>query len=158
MKRTVLCAVILAAAGCATAPPPTNVKIEDTRIYVAPFDKTWGAAVATLAEKGLEIESIDKASGLLTTKFYVLAGASRRGTKNVPTEVGRVAYKPFSMFGMWNSVQYKANLFMTSEGSSTKVKVTAKIEGTDGSNIGRDLQSKGVLEGEILEAIDQKLK
>lgn len=51
--------------------------IESQRVFSEPFDKVWAALVETLSDQKWQIESIDKSSGLITTKPAVdSSGAS----------------------------------------------------------------------------------
>lgn len=49
--------------GCATT-QMVKPTIKDSEVIQAPFDRVWEALIATLAEKALPIESIEKESGL----------------------------------------------------------------------------------------------
>ena len=157
MKYLMVPLMLMACSGCATQQIASQ-PIPDSRAYSASFDKTWGALISVLAERGLDIETSDKSSGLLTTRPYALASASKSGGPNVPTEVWRVAYKPFSMFGMWNSVEYKLNVLVTQEEAGSKVKITTRIDVEDGSGLTHQLKSRGVIEDEIFTAMGALVK
>ena len=51
-------------------------EVENQRVFAADFDQAWGAVIETLSDEKWQIESIDKASGLLTTKPAVDSGGA----------------------------------------------------------------------------------
>jgi len=132
--------------GCITTPPPRP--ITNTEIFQSSFGKVWGATVAAFAEKTLPIESIDKESGLITTKMV----RTRRGLE--------IAVIP-ATWALGNT-RFTLNLFAKPAGNqSTSIQINTHIEvnksgllGTDGWRV---VPSKGVLEQEILDSIKAKL-
>jgi hypothetical protein len=51
-------------------------EIKNQEVLAADFDKTWSALVETLSDQKWQIESIDKGSGLITTKPAIDKGGS----------------------------------------------------------------------------------
>lgn len=49
-------------------------EIENQRTFTADFDKTWSSLVETLSDQKWQVESIDRASGLVTTKPAIDSG------------------------------------------------------------------------------------
>jgi len=139
--------------GCATV--PVRPTIQDTQIINAPFDKVWEALVATLAEMGLPIESIEKESGIVTTDFVIFA--SGLATEKV---LGKVAVYPTSLLYIWSTARYKLSIFAIKKGEdATKVKITTHIEAYE-SNVTHNWMvcySKGVIEKRIFESIKMKI-
>jgi len=43
-------------------------EIENSRVFKAPFDATWSALIETMSDQRWQVESVDKSSGLITTK------------------------------------------------------------------------------------------
>ncbi len=58
--------------GASFKPP----EIENQRVFAADFDKTWATMIETLSDEKWQIESIDKASGLVTTKPAIDTGCA----------------------------------------------------------------------------------
>ena len=146
-------------AGCCTATQgaaPSKTAIQDTVLYAAPFDKVWGAVVATLAEEEYPIGAIDKSSGLITTQQVVLLELVRA-----------VAYAdsyvvvPIGLFGMSDPpfrLRVMLNVFASSQDSgSTRVRVTAHFEGWKDREGWNAYRSKGLLEKRLLDAVRAKL-
>ncbi len=151
-KITVFLLVILAS--CATK-QPVKPTIEDTQIMQAPFDRVWTATVSTFAEMALPIESMDKGSGLITTRSVRFTGgwAARK-------EINRVAQKPLVFLGTWSAGRYTLSLFVTPNGKdATNVKITAHIEAYEEYMTGKwhMCHSKGVIEKQILDSIELKV-
>jgi|ERR1700748_584578 len=65
--RISLLFAVLGATACATAPQAHDVKKYGT--IHASADATWAAVIALFGEKGWPIETIDKGSGLISTKW-----------------------------------------------------------------------------------------
>jgi hypothetical protein len=151
-KITVFLLVILAS--CATKQPVKPV-IEATQIMQAPFDRVWTATVSTLAEMALPIESMDKGSGLITTRSLRFTGGWA-----APKEINRVAKKPSVFLGTWSAGRYTLSLFVRPNGKDvTKVKITAHIEAYEDYMTGtwHTCHSKGVLEKQIFDSIELKV-
>ena len=149
---TILLAVILA--GCAVT-QVTRPGIEDSAIISAPLDKVWGAIIATIGDRALPFESVEKESGLITTKFVIF-------TSGMVTDeqIDRIAVKPSGLLNVWSQGRYTLNIFaMPSGEGATKVKITTHIEAYERnvSNSWHICYSHGVLEQELLYAIRSKV-
>ena len=140
--------------GCATTPadePP----IKDALTIQASFDEVWRATVSTLAEMVLPIESMDKGSGLITTRSVRFTGGWA-----APKEIRRVAKKPSVFLGTWSAGRYTLSLFVRPNGKdSTEVKITTHIEAYEDYMTGEwhTCHSKGVIEKQIFDSIELKL-
>jgi hypothetical protein len=148
-------------AGCCAATQgtaPSKTAIEDAALYAAPFDKVWGAVVATLSEESYPIGAIDKSSGLITTQQVILLeGLSAM----VATD--SYAVRPSNLLGRVaiDKLRVSMNVFANSQDSgSTRVKVTAHFEGMwtgEAANGWYVCPSKGLLEKRLLDAVRAKL-
>lgn len=130
--------------------------IKDTEVFGAPFEKVWMATLASIAEMGIGIDTIEKNNGLITTKDYHIKpeGLSRP----MPTVLGEYAQKPISAVDVWNDAWYRIFIIITTEGERmAKVKIIALFNGIDASNTKRLLPSRGKIEAELFSAIRDKL-
>jgi len=139
--------------GCATAAlQPT---IQNTITVDATFDQVWAAVVSTIADISMPIESIEKDSGLITTKPVIFAsGYEIRG------DIEQVAEMRFFLGAMWKQGRYSFNVFVSSIGeNTTKIKVNSQIEAYEASMTKRwhVCYSKGVIEKQIFDSIRAKL-
>lgn len=146
MKKPFICLVLLVfLIGCATSPVKPPV-VKDTEIFQAPFNRVWKATVATIANMALPVESIEKESGLLTTRFIRFS----------LTELNRIAQTPRTFLGVWSTGRYTLSIFVSSTSKdTTKVKITTHIEAFE-SNVTKTWHvcySKGILERQILNSI-----
>ncbi|MCL4510012.1 MAG: hypothetical protein M1470_02945 [Bacteroidetes bacterium] len=155
MKRRLMLALLLGPvlAGCASVPVPPA--IQDTEIINAPFDKVWSAIVGTLAEQSLPIQSIDKASGLVTTQFVVFANGIL-----AQRAIDKVAVKPSSLLYTWSGGRYMLSIFVTKSGENqTRVKITTHIEAFE-NNVTYSWMicySNGTIENQLFNAIKAKI-
>jgi len=156
MRKFYLLVVLLSAilAGCATT-QMVKPTIQDTDVIQAPFDKVWGAVVATLAEMALPIESIEKESGLVTTKFVTFASGIL-----AEKEIDRIAQRPPVLLAIWSQGRYTVSIFVTSiDENTTKIKITTHIEAFE-NNLTKSWHvcySKGVIERQILVSVRLKI-
>ncbi len=115
--------------------------IENQRVFAADFDKTWGATLEALSDEKWQIESIDKASGLVTTKPAIDSGGASMAC----------ATKLAEPLKTWLIV------FVKKAEAGTRVKVNATF------NALREDQaitcySNGTLEKALFDAIEKNLK
>jgi len=148
--------------GCAT--PGTlgaQRSIQKTRSYEVPFDTVWAAIISSIAETNLNINTLEKASGLIA--------------------VSGVAYKPMldADEGVRGSVMFapdvvtartaKFNIFATRlDDGKTSVRVnssfTYQLRKGNGSNMfpyqysWEEAASTGYLEGRVLDRIATRIK
>lgn len=152
---TVLVIAGFALAGCATAPVKAP-DFENSRAFQVPFDKTWGAIVAVIAENAFPIEAIEKESGIITTKPTLFAN-----TWKAEKLIDSLAVRPGVFLGVWTKGRFTLSVFATKVNDTvTGVKVTSNIEAYEG-NITyswHPCQSKGIIEKAFLNNIAQKLK
>ena len=144
---------LICLSSCVTVPiKPT---IEDSITLQSSFNKVWTATVATLPEKALPIEVIEKESGLITTKFVIFTDGLI-----AQKAIDRVSQRPSVFMGTWEKGRYTLSIFITSEGeNTTKVKITIYIEAYEG-NVTKSWNvcySKGVIEKDIFEVIKSKV-
>lgn len=64
MKYLILALLVLS--GCATYAPPVKKEIESTRTYQKSFDDTWASLITFISSNGMNIKTMDKASGLIS--------------------------------------------------------------------------------------------
>lgn len=161
MKKLLMLSVLVLLLGCATT--PRNVApIEDTQVFQASFNRTWGALVASVSEMGLEIATIDKDSGLLSTKQHVFIGVDAPAQVEKPRTIDEWVYPPSIaaqvLGGGWQAVGYRLNILATLlDENTTKIKVTAIFDGTTTSGIPHKMPSKGVVEKKLFNSIRAKL-
>lgn len=117
-------------------------EIENQKTFsAADFDKTWSALVETLSDQKWQIESIDKGSGLITTKPAVDRGGNTMACA--------------TQFDRGNTTWL--NIFAKKTDSGTRIKVNATFHAMrEGSAI--TCYSNGTIEGEIFKGIQENLK
>ena len=161
MKKLLMLSVIVLILGCANT--PRNIApIEDAQIFKASFNKTWAALVAIVSEMGLEIATIEKDSGLISTKQHVFMGVDAPTQVEKPRTIDEWVYPPSIsaqlLGGGWQAVGYRLNILATLlDENTTKIKVTAVFDGTTTSGIKHKMPSKGVIEKKVLDSIMEKL-
>lgn len=161
MRKLLTLSILVLLLGCATV-PKSVAPIEDTQVFQSSFDRTWGALVASVSEMGLEIATIDKASGLLSTKKHVFIGVNAPVQVEKPRTIDEWVYPPSIaaqlLGGGWQEVGYRLNIFASSvDEKTTKIKVTATFDGTTTSGIPHKMPSKGVVEKKIFDSVRAKL-
>lgn len=158
MKNIFFVSIFLAfvlISGCATAPKPVR-PVDDTAFYLARLDKVWDAAIATLAEESIPVDSMNKERGVISTKFvnYSVGPQAHH-------DIDAIAQKPSAArLAIWSQVGYTLNILITPiNDMSTKVKVTAHIEAYD-RNVSQEWHeciSNKVIENRIIEKIRTQL-
>lgn len=144
----------IVAAGCA---PQVMIRptIQDSMVMPAPFDKAWGAMIASLSEQSLPVRAVDKASGLANTDMVVFASGVLSAR-----EIDAIAVKPSVFLGTWVSGRYSVSVFAAAvDATHTKVRITAHIEAFE-DNLTKTWHacySKGVIENRLFNAINSKL-
>ncbi len=150
----IICGTLIITCGCVPQNQTTlPQKIEDTKFYDASFDETWAALIETLSDMTLPIESIEKESGLITTRFVNFADGI-----NADNSIKQVATRPSVFLGTWNSGRYTLNIFVADKGElGTRIKVSAHIEAYENNvtNKWYVCKSLGVLEKRIFKAIKE---
>lgn len=141
--------------GCATT-QMVRPTIQDTDVIHASFNKVWGAVVATLAEMALPIESIERGSGLVTTKFVTFDSGLI-----ADKQIDPIAQRPSIFLGIWSQGgRYTLSIFVTSSGeNTTKIKITTYIEEFE-NNVTKSWHacySKGVIEKQIFDSVRSKI-
>lgn len=149
-----LLAALALLAGCAGAPLAGPIK--DTETVAAGFDQAWAAALDAAQDMGLEVQAIEKASGLITFKDYNL---NRYGGtfKNIPQALAKLAVKPATIFGMWDAAWATPAVTVRAAGSQTQLVVRANIKGR-ASEIVHEMPSRGVLEAEFFDKVRARLR
>ncbi|MBP0050098.1 hypothetical protein H9C73_15330 [Marinobacterium sp. AK62] len=64
----ILVAAVVFSSGCATHKAAPKAKIERQNVYQVPFEKAWNISVDFFAENGINLDKIEKDSGLLTAQ------------------------------------------------------------------------------------------
>lgn len=72
-----LLVVLMLVSGCATYAPPVKKEIESTRTYQKSFDDTWASLISFISSNGMNIKTMDKASGLISFEKANDSGASQ---------------------------------------------------------------------------------
>jgi hypothetical protein len=142
-----LAALLLA--GCATTPktPPVT---EKTRVINQSFDKVWGAVVATASGK-YSLQVIEKQSGVLETQHAALSRADMK--RYADSQRGL-------LLPLWTNERVKLSFYAReAEPGKTSVRVKASFEAFEYNATSTWFVwfSKGVLEDELLDAINQQI-
>ena len=115
-------------------------EIKNQEIFTADFDKTWSALVETLSDQKWQIESIDKSSGLITTKPAVDKGGNTMACA--------------TQFDRGNTTWL--NVFAKKTDGGTRIKVNATFHAMrEGKAI--TCSSNGAIEQEIFKGIQENL-
>ena len=115
-------------------------EIENQHTFAVPFEKVWAALVETLSDQKWQIESIDKSSGLITTKPAI---DSSGGSMVCATKLDE-AHKT------WLNVFVKA----TDTGARVKVNATFRAMREDQAIT---CYSSGAIEKSLFEGISENL-
>ena len=147
------CSAIILLSSCAPLVAP---EIVDTFVFDAPFDTVWGATVATIADKSLPIEAIEKESGIITTKQVTFASGFL-----ADREIERVAIRPSIFLGTWSNGRYSLSIYVNQiSESQTKMTITSHIEALE-NNMTKSWHvcySKGIIEVDVWESIRGKVR
>jgi hypothetical protein len=145
---------ILPLLACATT-QAIRPQIYNSATFSAPFDEVWSALISTLAEQALPIESVEKESGLITTKFVTFASGLLADER-----IDYYTVKPSGLLNVWNQGRYTISAFVTPSGEEAAVvRITTHIEAYE-SNVSKSWHvcySKGVLEREIFNSIRSQI-
>lgn len=129
-------AVALDAHLSASFKPPD---IANQCIFSAPFEPTWAALIEALSDRRWAIESVDKASGLITTKFSS-GGADVMACATFLDRSHRVSL----------------SVFVKAVPEGTRIKVNTSVEATrEGDRI--VCYSNGKLESSLFGAVEKNL-
>ncbi len=67
MKASLYLVMVYLLTSCAsTYKPATEKKVENEKVFAATFDKVWSKTVAFVSSNGMNVKTIDKASGLIS--------------------------------------------------------------------------------------------
>jgi len=144
VKRHVGAAIIAAAvgSGCA-APKPTH--FENSQTFAAPFEAVWAATVEHMAGRNIPIKTIEMDSGIIYAEPVNAPGTFADCGESIATVVARPA---------------TLNIFVRSVDSGTVVTVNTTFRETryfDGVTFTQECYSSGLIERDILSAIQQRL-
>lgn len=139
--------------GCTTSVERPDIK--NTEVINAPYDRVWSALVATISERGYQIDVIEKESGILNTKTVSLdAGIGG------DVDIDDIAVRPSVMLGIWNRVNYSYSIHVTETGDNmSRVQINTYIEAYE-RNMTEEWHrcySRGILENRIFESIREKI-
>jgi hypothetical protein len=120
---SVALAAVVALCGCAATNQLSAPRYESSQVIDSPFDRTWAALVASIADQAMPVQAVEKESGLLTTSFVTFdPGRSDREIKRVTVWKGCLAC-------VVTSARYTLSAHVSSLGpDSTRVRVTAHVE------------------------------
>lgn len=152
--RLVLVALALLAGGCAASRQLTPARHADAQVLAAPFERVWGALIASIAERSLPIQAIEKSSGIVATSFVMF------DTGNRDQELKRVSMWRGCMLCVMTNGRFTINAVVTAVGpDSTRVRATAHVE-TYEAGLTKQwhvVRSSGAIEADLLEDIRSRL-
>lgn len=135
-----------------------NPVTKSEKIINYDLETVWAAAIRTLGQKGILIQTIDKTSGIISTDEYsYVSGGS--GTNKVLDEY---VYLPSIMFASWSRGVAKFNLYITAiDANKTKVNLTPHFTACNVQTANYvsfcewyETPSKGLLETKLLQEIE----
>lgn len=139
----VLSVLALVVVGCATAPHPTV--FSNSQTYSNDFDSVWTAVIETFADNSWPIDTLEKASGLVTGDWLSIPLLQAREMADCgKTFMGLPGDRPTTM---------KFNVFVKASGMGTEMRVTCVFK----SATGKQCLSKGIIEGRIMEGVAGRL-
>lgn len=142
---------VIMISGCTTVPQNSSNPIKNSATVSQSFDNVWGAAIATVSEKGFPIITSDKNSGLISTQSVPLQGGF-----NIPSRIQRVAFFPYHVVP-FSDARYSLNIVILKQlDGTTKIVITPTIEGYNNENW-IVFQSNGTLEANIIQEVKNKL-
>jgi len=173
MKHLLLIALLLAT-GCATYLPATEKKVENERTLAIPFDDAWGAVVSYVSSKGMNVKTIDKASGLITferaydpsfASSYLDCGRMKLASESSKDEPGKSDPKtiPVSSGNVSLSFYFKKR---SAKETTLRINLLGNINRTGGMYLSgvptpgevNPCYSKGIYEQEAFAAILKEAK
>jgi len=105
--------------------PPRPETFQKDKVVNYPFDETWSAIVEALAEEEWPIESIEKESGLITTRFVNIGKGGNNYADCGSTIFGKAERSDF---------RCKLNVFARPiQNNNTNVRINIHIEGWTGT-------------------------
>jgi len=121
-------------------------------MYSEGFDTVWAALVDILSNLNYPIATIDKSSGLIVCEFISIDGLM----------LERMAFIPRGILGSaYTQGRYKINARVKDEVTHVSVKINTHIEAFQGifRPYGWEVvESRGVIEHEIISKMDERLK
>ena len=139
--------------GCVTGPEGSYTSLPTSRTFHAGFDRVWGILVSEISSFAV-IKTIDKTSGLITT------GPLKVGAGLISEVVLKeYAHRPPNIVGTWDAGRAVLSVFVTSQGSSTTVRIMAHFLGFENNvtHAWMEWPTKGVLENALLYRIAKDL-
>jgi len=144
-------ALVLVLTGCGRAPRPTV--FTNSQTHSNDFDAVWSALIETFADNSWPIDTIEKASGLITTDWLSIpAGplATRYEEAEALADCGTEG-------GLISVPQYagkmKFNVFVKTVAAGTELRVTCTFQ----SIVGGMCLSKGIAEARIMQGVTSRL-
>ena len=124
--------VICALGGCSSKPPMLSKPVTNTWIIDAPNETLWKSSIAALVDKGVQLDIIDKETGLI-----VVVENFDRGSIN------QYIAEPYSFYGG----QARINILFSEEnGNKTQVTIKPTMFGFGRSYYPAKVTSNGKLE------------
>ena len=151
MRRFLAVALALASAGCAAHRDDALRHERQTRaVFALPADSVWAATRSVIVARGLEVDIERRDEGLISTRSASLAS------------VKEVAILPGCLFCHWKGSRYSIGATLFPSRGGTEVHFTARFEGYNESRDEtwsgwRELQSRGVIEDELVSALRSRL-
>jgi hypothetical protein len=143
-------------AGCATLGIPTRAPVQNSFEIEKPFDATWEAVLAVLAERSLNINLVKKDSGLIMTDFISFEEGFFTDHK-----IKSIAIRPSVFSGEWSKAKYSVGVIVQPiDETKTKIKITPHIQAYESAATRKwyDCDSIGKIEKEIYDSVAAKLK
>jgi len=135
--------------------------LENARVFNSDFNKVWKALIQTVARKEISIKTSDKESGVLTTEAVEFRDKLSLSAEffEADIEIKRISVRPSVFMAVWEAGKYNLTFFVSPENTiSTKVQIVCKIEAHNSIDGWRTCESKGVIEQEVFDSIEAKLK
>lgn len=148
MKRTLVVGFAILA-GCTPPPTPAATPVSATAVR-ASFGKTWGAVVAALAERTINVKTIDKNSGFVTAEAAEVPGDS---LKKYTVNCGRggIVASLFTPSGQSAVMRY--NILVKGDSAASSIHVTTQTIMDFGSGVTVKCLTNGVFENSLQDEV-----
>lgn len=155
---SLLSVLFLSAPSVLAAETAQNPITRSEKVIHHNLETVWAAAIQTLGQKGILIQTIDKTSGIISTDEYSYASGGS-GTNKI---LDQYVYLPSIMFASWSRGTAKFNLHVAKLGpSETKLTMTPHFTACNLQAANyvtycewHETPSKGLLETKLLQDIE----
>lgn len=149
---------------CTSFTPPRTYDVQNSKVFNGPLEKVWSATIASLGQRGIIVNNLDKQNGLITTNPWV--NPSWTGAQNPDADCGELSRPGLGTFRLRLTVTFNL-LLKPVDSSRSSVKIVSLFVGTYSSvdafgAVYDDVRtlncsSKGALEKELFDAIQSQL-